>query len=528
MIWHILKKDLRLLWVFALLAAAIHLAAAGLRAWLGPFLEPNQLVVIADLLSLLSILSIVILCLAVMQQDAVPGARQDWLTRPIKRGDLVLAKLLFVMLIVQGPLLLADVGEGLASGFAFPVSVSAAGARNVAMLCYLSLPAVMIGAVTRSVMESFVAAMSGLIIYLAVFLVGVVMLLGVKTSLGATGLSWMIAATWYTLTLGGTAVVVSIQFYWRKTTMARCLIGAGGAVILLSAFLPWRTAFALQEDLAKQPASGRAIVLAFDPQLGAFKQSRAAVVPISGELHLPVRVTGVPPAAVMLMDRADILITGIGGRTLYRGRSNLSVDGAGSIQDARLEVRQSADSDSAVEMHQRIFIPAAVFTKYQDQLVRISIDYSLTLLRADATYAIAAVDDHERLGDLGWCSTRVDGDGDSVQLRCLYTGRVPSCLSASLEHVPSGSRNPEIHDCEPDYTAFETKLWPDVLSRLGAEIPFYDRSGLTHYPVDGPKLAHSRLVITTYDPRDHFTRHLDVPTLRLSDLAAYAVSGPRP
>jgi hypothetical protein len=316
-----------------------------------------------------------------------------------------------------------------------------------------------------------------------------------------------------------------MQFYWRNTTMARCLIGAGGAAILLSAFLPWRSAFALQQDLSKQPASGRVIVLAFDPQLGAFKQPRAAAAPISGELHLPLRVTGVPAAAVMLMDRADILITDIGGRSLYRGRSNLSVDGAGSIQDARLEVRQSVDSDAALELHQRIFIPAAVFTKYKHQLVRISIDYSLTLFRADATYAIAAVDGHERLGGLGWCSTRVDGDGDGVQLRCLNTARVPACLSASLEHVPTGSRNPEIHDCEPDYTAFDSRLWPDVLARLGTEIPFYDRSGLTHYPVDGPKLAESRLLITTYDPRDHFTRHLDVPTVRLSDFAGYAAVG---
>jgi hypothetical protein len=54
---------------------------------------------------------------------------------------------------------------------------------------------------------------------------------------------------------------------------------------------------------------------------------------------------------------------------------------------------------------------------------------------------------------------------------------------------------------------------------MGGEIAFFDRSGLTHYPVDGSKLADSRLVIKTYEPRDHFTRHLNTPTIRLSDLA---------
>jgi hypothetical protein len=523
MVWHIFRKDLRLLWVLALVVGAIHLTAAALRSWLGLFEEPRQLETLAALLSLLSFLSVVILSAAVMHQDAIPGVSQDWIVRPIKRGDLILAKLL----VVQGPLLLADLGEGMADGFNFLASLGAAAEHNVAILCYLSLPAVMIGAVTRNIMESFMIATVGLIGYVAVFLVGVVLLLGVKTSVGGTGLSWLVAATWYTLAVTGSAVVISLQFFRRKTAMVRCLIGAGGAAIILSAFVPWHAAFALQERLSSEPSSAGAILLAFNPRLGPHRLPPGAAAAAGTGLYLPLRVTGVPSAAVVLMDRANVRLTDIGGRTLYEGRSNLTVDGIGSIEEARVLVSQGASGGAAVDLYQRVFMPAAIYAKLGDRAVRMEIDYSLTLFRPEGTYSMPAAGGSGRLHGLGWCATRIDGEGDDVQLRCLETRRVPYCFTAFLEHTPSGVRNPERHFCEPDYTFFRTNLWPDALSRLEGELPFFDRSGLAHYPVDGAKLADSRLVIRTYQPRDHFTRQLETPVIRLSDFTA-APGGARP
>jgi hypothetical protein len=414
----------------------------------------------------------------------------------------------------------------MADGFGFLASLSAAAEYNVAILCYLSLPALMIGAVTRNIMESFTVATVGLIGYMAVFLVGVVLLLGVKTSVGGTGVSWLIAATWYTLAVTGTAVVISLQFFRRKTTVVRGLIGAGGAAVILSAFLPWHTAFALQERLSREPSSAGAIALAFNPGLGLYRLPPGAAAAASAGLYLPLRVTGVPSAAVVLMDRANVRLADIDGRTLYQGRSNLSVDGIGSIEDARLVVSQSVRAAAAIDVYQRVFIPAAIYAKLRNRPVRMQIDYSLTLFRAEGTYSMPAAGGSARLNGLGWCATRIDGEGDDVQLRCLETRRAPYCFTAFLEHTPSGVRNPARHVCEPDYTFFRTNLWPDALSRLEGELPFFDRSGLAHYPVDGPKLARSRLVINTYEPRDHFTRQLNTPVIRLSDFTSTPGSAP--
>ena len=66
----------------------------------------------------------------VVHQDPIPGISQDWLTRPIKRRDLFLAKLLFVVLFVQGPWWVTDLVQGLAPGFPFGESAAAATAST--------------------------------------------------------------------------------------------------------------------------------------------------------------------------------------------------------------------------------------------------------------------------------------------------------------------------------------------------------------------------------------------------------------
>src|SRR5580658_2822563 len=101
MIWHIFRKDARLLWPMAALVAALHVCAAIPHHLIDQGSRSMQLVVMGELLSALALLGMAVFIVVAMQQDPVPGARQDWLVRPIRRLDLVLAKLLFVLLMVQ-------------------------------------------------------------------------------------------------------------------------------------------------------------------------------------------------------------------------------------------------------------------------------------------------------------------------------------------------------------------------------------------------------------------------------------------
>jgi hypothetical protein len=58
------------------------------------------------------------------------------------------------------------------------------------------------------------------------------------------------------------------------------------------------------------------------------------------------------------------------------------------------------------------------------------------------------------------------------------------------------------------------------LVRFGTNLPFRDPSGLAKFPVDGPQLPQSRVVIRVYEPEDHFTRSLTIPEIRLKEWEA--------
>ena len=99
MIWHILKKDLRLLWRLVIAVAAIDWLNAGLLIYGGPFGRESaaEFALISNgVLPAISLLGLALLAIAVVQQDRLPGTTQDWLTRPVPHNQLVLAKLSFV------------------------------------------------------------------------------------------------------------------------------------------------------------------------------------------------------------------------------------------------------------------------------------------------------------------------------------------------------------------------------------------------------------------------------------------------
>jgi hypothetical protein len=532
MLAHILKKDISLLWPLAALVAALHLCAAIPRHLLDLGNRSMQLALIADLMAMASLLGVVVVVVVAMHQDAVPGVRQDWLTRPIRRGDLILAKVCFVVLMVQGPLWLVDVGAALTDGFSFPGACVAASGRSLAVFCEVALPAMLVGVITRSFIEAFVVAAVGLVIYMLCFQVILAMLLGVRATVATSGMGWMFDATFYTTAVVGAAIVLCVQFFGRRTSLSRWLVGAGGAATIACAFIPWHFAFALQQALSPEPTAAQSVALSFDPQLGRYQLPRGAAPNVTAALYVPLRATGVPEGASVLMDYADVRITGLDGTVLYRGRSSISIDGLGSILDAQFEIRPGQQSDHQPPLYQRLYLPPAVIAKLGNRPVKIAIDYSLTLFKPRGIFSVPAVGAHEVLQGMGRCATQIDPEGDDVQIGCLSTSRQPSCFTAYLEYPATGLRNPEFHYCMPAYAPpIFAQIFPDAIKRIGGELRFFDRSGMVQYPIDGPMLANARLAIQTFAPRDHFTRHVDIPIVRLLDLSGVASAlseSPRP
>jgi hypothetical protein len=104
MILHIMRKDLRLLWKAVILVAGAQAALTLMLLHIDHSeTAKNPYGLLLQLILFIAFLGRAVLIVMCVQQDAIPGVNQDWLTRPIGRSDLLLAKVGFVMVFVQGP-----------------------------------------------------------------------------------------------------------------------------------------------------------------------------------------------------------------------------------------------------------------------------------------------------------------------------------------------------------------------------------------------------------------------------------------
>jgi hypothetical protein len=514
MIWHIFRKDWRLLWGFVAIVAALQgiaelVLAKARTSEAGPMLD-----LMAQSLPILTFFAATFLIVAVVHLDAIPGLRQDWLTRPIHRGHLLAEKLLFVVIAVEGPILLADVLLGLACGFSFRSVLLVAAERVAYLLFFLVLPIFAFASVTKNMTEAFILGCG------CTFISGVFLTLSDSVNWDAhntlatvahTGVGWIGELTRFAIISIAAIVILRFQYFFRRTAVSRTLVILFGTLLLLTVFLPWKPIFAIEERLSPDPAAAANLSLAFYPAAGKYhdpsglRDSYNIGAGRYVEVFLPLRVSGLQANQTLITDHGDLRILGPDRTLAYRGSTiGIEVENAGS--------------DSAGESrHQRITLPASLYNQLQDQSVRAELEYSFTLFGLSKSYAIPAVGGDERMPGWGWCQTKLNDAGTAVSMKCMAPGNGPTCGGIFLENPSRATQNPERFACSPDYSPYSAKPIPDAFARFGATIPFRDPSGLAKYPVDGPQLPSSRVVVRVYEPLAHFTRSLEIAQLKLGD-----------
>jgi len=542
-ILHIFKKDVRLLWPFVLGAAGIQFALATVRYRLDHIrlAEAGTLFALFQLLLPASLLAAALLIATAVHQDAVPGVRQDWLVRPIRRRDLLLAKLLFLLTMVHGPILLADMFEALAQGFPPGQSLASAVTRGLLLLGFLTLPALAFASLTRNMTE---AVIGGVVVFFSIAALIQLLLVGRSHQPQAlqTGLGWIAHLSVTSVLVLGAAVILAVQYFRRKTPLSRWLTVGVTSLAFAMQFLPWNFAFAVQERLSPVPSAGRSILAGYEPSLEKFRlpegMHRDAVVGRQADardeastLYLPIHITGLPDDGVLNTDRSEVRLLAADGKVLYEGPGDdLVIRKEGHQGPVHFTigaryfgfVREIKTSDLSVPqdgeawIYHGIALPRGLYERVKNQPLRLEIDYSWTLLQGE-TYNLPGLGGNQVLPGLGRCTTKMDEDGDDIDLHCMMTGRSPSCASAFLEHVPSGRRNPTAFDCRPYYAPYLDQLVPDGIARFGTGIRFHDLSGLARYPVEAVDLPESRVAVRVYQPQDHFKRQLVIPEIHLSD-----------
>src|SRR3954454_22691378 len=116
---HIFKKDVRQLWFEIVIVLIVTAAFAFIGARRGSWLDDPRAnrSVAWSMVQLMLPLAWWILIARVVYGEMLPGDRQFWITRPYRWTSLLGAKLLFIGMFVNLPLLAADVIILLAYGF---------------------------------------------------------------------------------------------------------------------------------------------------------------------------------------------------------------------------------------------------------------------------------------------------------------------------------------------------------------------------------------------------------------------------
>jgi hypothetical protein len=521
MIWHIFKKDVKLSWRLGAAVALLHWASIMaafmmLTATSGPAaLKARNL---AGMLIIGGLIAKGFIITAVVHNDAIPGVRQDWLVRPLRRRDLMLAKVLFVLVMVQLPVFLGDVTALVTiRGVSVSSALIAALERFAIQMLVINLPFLAVAAITRNFLEvvsvAVVLGLSGATV------IGLTPNTSPIVPLSRTGLYWivMLAAS-IVLVVGGVAVMC-LQYFQRRTILARIFTGATTTLFLFTPFIPWQPAFAVQRALANDPGANRNLNVSFDPAAGRFRPPAGSLSPdmvvavLRGQAdemaraYLPLRVTGLPADSFVKADHSKVRVIEPNGQV---DQLDLNLDYWNGPSQGGI--------DSGAPTYPSVEIPGGLYKRIKDQKVRIDIDLWLTLLRSISSNKIPAVDGKQDIAGAGRCRTRINDAETAVTVSCLQAGSVPDCFGYFLENTPTGDRNPRRFSCQY-YVNLPAAILPISLNTIGGSMPFRDGAGLAKYPVDGSKLRDAQVVVQIYQPQDHFMRTLSIPEIRLAEWA---------
>jgi hypothetical protein len=521
MILHVVRKDLRLLWPLGVACTLLQAVLALLEYRPESFAASEGGNAAAMILSLSTGIGLVLTILLVVQQDALPGVNQDWLTRPIRRRDLLIAKILFVLFIIHGPIVAFHFVRGIAEGLAPGEMLRATLLSNLELALLFSLPVLTLGALSKTVTEALVTALAALLFVLLATLVGATFEMTVSHSFHLdgptddTGIAWMVGFLRHAVLILTAAAVVGLQYYRRDTRTSRIVLAAGLLVFAMVGRLPWQPAFALQKALSPQPDAGRAVVLKVAASAAGTASSfalqdadsEARQRPVRGgrqRLILGIEVEGLPAEASLHADRVALRVLDGAGATLYRG--------TGQDWDLRAGNRTAS-------LRQVIDLPKNVYARSADRPVRIEIDYSLTLLKARVLSELSAIDGNAMLEGVGRCASRLDEDGGGFEVGCDAAGELPPCFSLSLRRDDKPELDEETFVCDLDYAPVAWRFSVEPIERFVRKLSLKDGSQAA---VSGSPLPPSRgaaVVFRRYDAVAHFSRRVTVADVHLSDFA---------
>jgi len=524
MIWHLVRKDLRLLWLFAAGVAAVNLLNAALLMSGGAFArasgnEAGQVNVVSNVaLPAIGLLGLVLLVISVIQLDRLPGSSQDWLTRPIPRGTLFTAKLVFVVVAGLLPIFVGDLAMGLAAHFDVSAVLVASVSRSVALLWLICVPAALVAVVTATLSEALVFIV-GLVVILIAELVTVIELKLFEPG-GPAGYGWIAIWTIGLVNVGLLVLAIPAQLRWRTNNRLRWILLVVFSLEPLIGVMPLSVATRIQYAVgpgARVPVSveaDRSRPLAFR---NPAKEVRGQGISIT-TLTVPVAILGAQETDRVFVDRAVLRLVSPAG-----------VDPSG--RSAREYVAKTGpgplllnDPDSHRMRGEVTFsLPTEVFAAAKASRATAEVRVVGTDFRSVAQRALGTLR-HEPLNDHTRCYPRQLSPSETRVVICESTQPVGDCgaLRASDEVLAHTVVNPG--GCRRlDYEPWPLPVWRDAYFS-GAVGQFYFKKPSNSEDAEPTSKARweDSLVVIAFAPTVHFLDRIE-----WSLDSAIEASGPR-
>jgi hypothetical protein len=511
MIWHICKKDLRLLWPLAVLGALLQAWTANFTFERTALLAELPFVFIMASLILTTVVGGSLVVIAVLQETPA-SLMQDWLVRPVPRAQLLAAKLLFVAIAIHAPMLAIDVMNGVRAGLPLAHGVAAALTRCAFLFLCVTLPLMGVAAFTKNLTATIlwiIGIAAGVFIQIAIGL----MPLNSRVPLAGSGMLWMLIYTLAGIPLAAALIVLPLLYFRRNVVLARRIAIGAAALFALSNFTPWEPAYALQKALSRRPDAAANLTIAFSPAAAPFKlppqvNTRADLV----VLFLPLRVEGLPPGAMLKPDRTMVRLLSADGTFVYEARATPETNGRANLRFNLTDVRQGAGG-GAQDTYQLLFLPRELYARIKDQPLRLESEHAVTVLEPARALTLPVAGGAAYEAGIGHCRTTLRPGGKHVALRCLTGapfGR-PSCASLNTDH-PAVALDPHRRLCEPDYTPAGMPFPFGAVGVFALEPEIHDLSEAKAFD-----LAKARLILESFKPAAHVVRTVTASNVRLSD-----------
>ena len=302
---HIFRKDARALRLELAVVAALNVAFvwAHIKAAAPGIDELSHPSVLAYLTSFLLACGWWFLIARAIHEEALPGDRQFWVTRPYEWKQLLAAKLMFVLAFVNAPLLVAQFVILAAAGYASPAALPKLLWMQFTVTLIVLAPAFALGAVTRTfarlvlfVIGLLVSVYFLMTIYSAIMSRGQT---GVALSIGIWPRGWFADSILVIVMFGGAALMTLLQ-YRRRTRDARL---AGAAILLLILlfylFLPWTLSYTSNGWIFHQPEADAVSVTCGQPIVPDSVPNQWNV-----PVDLPCTFSNVPPGETAQVEGA--------------------------------------------------------------------------------------------------------------------------------------------------------------------------------------------------------------------------------